>query len=312
MYLLLLAMLASTPVWAADDEVRDAVALLSRYPAGQVPVEAATMSAIELLGERGSRVDVGVLRSLAEHERSDVSARALAAIDKVRHRQREAQQLSFRAGLPTSRELEQASRPWRQVGMSVASSRVAAYASWVLGDEATGRPSVAGDARRYLATGRPRKALAALASESPSTEELRLLALAREDAGAPQQALQAYTLLALAGDAAAESVIAGYGVDSERLFLGLLVMERAGPVGDEEARLLEALVRSGGARSVDVLIERMFTAGGSERASAADTLIRMLGRSPLDKTLEDRIRAGLVRAVREGPAPVRDIAASGL
>lgn len=293
--------------------IEAAVELLSRYPMGQVPVEPATMGAIHTIADEGDRADVGVLRSLVEHERAEIRGAAMAAIEVVRARQRAGQRAAYAAGLPTEEELALASIAWRRLGLGKTSARAAAYATLVLGDERRSDPGPrAGDARRLLATGQPRKALAALAQTAPTAEDLALLATAREDAGDVRGALQAHTLLALTGAADSEAVLVAYGIAPETLYLGLLVMERDGPVGDQEAPLLEALVRRGGLPAAEVLSERMFTAGGSERASAADALIRMLDRSDLADSTRGRIREALVKAVEEGPPPVRDIAASGL
>ncbi|TNE91382.1 MAG: hypothetical protein EP330_05285 [Deltaproteobacteria bacterium] len=293
--------------------VHAAVELLSRYPLGQVPVEPSTMGAIHTLADEGTRAEVGVLRSLAEHERAEVRSAAVDAIDKVRGRQRVSQREAYAEGLPTDEQLERASVPWQRLGMELTSAHAAAYATWVLGEHRTdGAGPRVGDARRLIATGQPRKALGALSQDVPTTGDLVLVATAREDAGDVRGALQAHTVLALAGESASEDVLTSYGVELEKLYLGLLVMERAGPVGDQEVRLLDALVRLGGLPAAEVLAERMFTAGGSERASAADALIRMLDRGDLDGALRERIRQALVKAVEEGPAPVRDIAAAGL
>ncbi|MCO4744537.1 MAG: hypothetical protein KC912_07110 [Proteobacteria bacterium] len=313
MFFLLSVLLLGTPSQAAEGTVDDAVELLSRYPVGHVPVEIGTLAAIHVIGASGGRAEVGVLRSLAEHERSDVRVAAMEAIDAVRARQRAQQRREFAESIPDEAGLQAASAVWTRVGLQPASAQAAVYAGWVLGDEAAHRPGArAGDARRFLASGQPRKALAALAAEGRSEGDLALLATAREDAGDVRGALRVYTVLALSGDADANLALRDHQLDVERMFVGLLVMEQQGPVGDEEARLLKALVEQGGVLTVACLTERLFEGGGSERASAADGLIRMLEREDLGSDAREKVRAALVRAVNEGPAPVRDIAASGL
>lgn len=309
---LLFALGSAISAEPAESTAEPAVELLSRFPLGQVPVEPSTMVAIEQIGEHGGRAEVGVLRSLAEHERTEVRLAAIRAIEQVRGRQRATQRASHAERLE-SVDLQLLGLAWRRVGLDDSSASAAAYAALVLGDQVTEGPGPrAGDARHLLASGQPRRALAALSQEVMTERDLQLMATAREDAGDVRGALQARTLLALSGDLESEGVLAAHGVQPERLYLGLLVMERSGPVGDQEARLLEALVRRGDSDAAEVLSERMFSAGGSERASAADALIRMLDRADLSESARARVREALVRAVKEGPQPVRDIAASGL
>ena len=48
--------------WAGPStDAAEAAALLSRYPAGSLPVDPTTMSAIRVLGEDGTREDISLL-----------------------------------------------------------------------------------------------------------------------------------------------------------------------------------------------------------------------------------------------------------
>jgi hypothetical protein len=296
-----------------SDEVLGAVERLSRYPAGQVPVEPSTMGAITVIAEQGTRSEVGLLRSLVEQERKEVRDHAVRAIESLRQRQRQRQRARYVMELPSETELRRLARPWARSGLGPTSARAIAYATRILGEDPVSPPGLGdGDARQLLAAGQPRRALSVLGAEGQGQEELRLVARAREDAGDVRGALQAYTTGALAGDAEAEATLAEFGVEDEWLYLGLLIADVPGPVGEQDAPLLEALVRLGGQPTVEVLSEQMFRGGGSERASAADALVRLMEGPRTSPVTRDEIRSALSTARREGSPPVREIAAAAL
>jgi hypothetical protein len=307
---------APAPVKGAIAPAIDAaVALLSRYPAGMVPVDPGVMAAILLLGEQGSRDEVSLLRNLVENERDEIRDAAARAIADIRGRQRQSQRAEYAETLPGLPALEEAAQPFLDRGLGHHEALCAAYASFVLGglETITTSGSGSGDPERLLAAGRPHKALSAAMQEDSKQSRL-LAARAREDLGDVAGAVKSYAMLAAGGDADARQALDGFGVDAERLLLGMLSGRPA--EGHGEAEVLEVLVRHGGALTVSVLSERLDSPVASDRATATDALARMLDPDVRGDTLpmsaQRDARQALAAASQQGPEPVRELASEAL
>ena len=158
-----------------------ASALLSRYPAGLVPVEPSVIGAIDRLSRVGGRAEIPVLRSLVENERDEIAHAATAAIFAIRHRQRDEQRDTFAGGLPNWPDLAQDAAGYRSAGLGREEAVCAAYADFVLGDPSTPTNAVGrGRALDRLAAGAPREALAI--AQGAGAEAV-VAATAREDMG---------------------------------------------------------------------------------------------------------------------------------
>jgi hypothetical protein len=293
---------------AVDWDTDGAAQVLSRYPSGHTPVEAQVLRALSTLEVRGTRRDVSLLRHIAANEQPILAAAARRAIAAVRARQRDAQRVAFAGELPGPVDLDAEARAWRAKGLGPAEASCAAYAHAIVGDPApSGRTPVDGDPERLLADG---QAVAAVAALDPAADP-SLAARAYEEAGQVRRALRIYAENAVAGDDAAVAALEDYGVDIERLFLGLL---RTGQIDDAQA--LETLVRRGDGWTVRVLAERVKAPAASEQATAADALGRMLivdlRTQPLRRRAQELARKTLREAAAEGAAPVRPIAAEAL
>ena len=303
--------LAGSAAQASAAEVSESATLLSRYPAGSVPVEPRTMHAIRVLAEHGGRGEVSLLRSLVDAERPEVRTAATVAIGRVRARQLAAQRRHYADTLPNWPELEERADAYRERGLGIEESICVAYADHVLVDADAVRiyPVRSGDPEDLLAAGQPRKALAAAAAEDG--REARLMeARAAEELGDVDGAVRRYALLAAQGDQEGLDALEGFSVQSERLLLGMF----AHPGGDDstEAEVLEVLVREGSELTVTVLAERSQTGDASDRLTAADALGRMLDpgvrREPLSTENVEAAQRALVQATLQGPDPVRTIA----
>lgn len=293
------------PVVLAPDS---AAVVLSRYPPGHMPVEAAVIRAISSLEVRGSRRDVSLLRHIAAHEQPVLATAARRAIAAVRTRQRHAQRVAFADDLRAPIDMAAMIRTWRREGLGPAEAACAAYAHTIVGDAPTADgPSIDGDPERLLADGKASAAVAALDADA----DPQLAARAFEEAGQIRRALRIHAERAVAGDDDALATLEDYGVDTERLFLGLL---RSGEVDDAQA--LETLVRRGDGWTVRVLAERVKAPAASEQATAADALGRMLivdlRTRPLQRGARELARKTLREAAMRGAPPVRPIAAEAL
>ncbi len=240
---------AST-VEAGELSVEAEARLLSRYPAGRMPVDPEVMTAIQALAEDGSNDEISLLRSIVAHERPEVESAAASAIAAIRERERGRQRIVFADQLPDRPELERASRPLRTHGLGLEEATCVAYVSLLLADSGS--------------SPRPWRADTAL-------KEAALL----EDQGDIPGALHQYALLAAHDDSEAWTALSGYGVDPERLLLGLLAHPTVAKDERNDAAILEVLVQRGGTLTLTVLTERLQHPSVSDRATAEDALTRM-------------------------------------
>lgn len=301
----------------------DVGAQLSRYAPGQMPVDPTVINALDQFRADGDPGDVALLRSIARHERSEIADFATRAIAGIRSRQRDDQRDVFARDLPDWPELAAAGTAWQKLGLGEEEAACVAYAHLVLGAQpkAIKPQPVSGGAAEYLANGSPRMALLSTVGSTPADGLLK--AQAHEDLGDLPGALRTYAVLAAAGVPEARQALDGYGIDVERLMLGLLVSARAGEslmpeVTDShaEAEVLEMLVRHGGNLTVAVLAERTRNATISEGATAADALARMLDphfrAEPLPVGVDGEAWRALRLASRSASAPVAEIAQDAL
>ena len=301
--LTLLVLLGSSPASveeSAAQSLADAVTLLSRWPAGRVPPNEASLRAIEHLGAHGNRNEISLLRNLAERERSEIRSAAIRAISEVRGRQRDLQRLAFVAELPNWADLEAHYGEHRKRGQGPETAWCAAYARSVFGTEIpTHPPATDGDPSEFLAIGRPRRALAALRSLGEATDGRSLLeAAAREDMGDTRAAVRVFVSVAARTNSGAERV-ATYGVDLEMALLGVLSAPEVG-MNIPESTLREWLVANGTWRTVEVLAERILHGSPSQRAEGARALRAMTERpSPLSSYARHTARRALARYARE-------------
>jgi hypothetical protein len=282
------------------------------------------VDALHRLGEQGTTEHIGLLRSLSEHERAEVSSIAAEAMSTIRERQRRDQRERFALSLPDWPELANASREYVTRGVGREEAACVAYSALLLHPEEPRYPAHAesGDAEQLLAGGRPRQALsAALAVEREGVaregESRWLQARAYEDLGEVRSAIRMYAILAAGGDEKAKAALDGYGVDTERILLGILAFPDFSDEADATpAQVLEVLVRHGDDLTVTVLAERTRSAAASDQATAADALARMLEGSarshPLGVAVQHDARSALARVSREGPEPLREIAEAAL
>jgi HEAT repeat protein len=315
------ALALAGPARAADPrDPNEAAALLSRYPAGSLPLDPTTMTAIHLLGEAGDRQDISLLRNIAEHERDEIRAAAVDAIGAIRDRQRIAQRERFARDLPDQADLAAPAAALRAQGLGGEEAACAAYADRILGTEPLGphpstREEVKGDPEALIEEGRPRTAVAVL-ERDPSSAARALEARAWEDLGEPRGAVRQYALLAARGEAEGWEALDRFGVDPERLLLGLLTHADTRLPPGAESEVLEVLVRRGELPTVEVLAERATHRSASERAIATDALVRMIQAAGREHPLGERAHAvaheALVRATRDRVESIRAIALEAL
>ena len=298
-----LLMLIGWMTWANAGEaihpqasIEQAVQLLSRYPTGQIPLEDSAIDAIWQIAAEGGRAEISLLRSVAQYEGPELSETSIAAIQIIRDRQRSEQREAFARTLPNFVDLDHAALPFIAYGMGREEAYCAGYASLVLADYSPEDPPwIPGDPEMYLALGNPRKAIAAARGDRSL-----VVAYAREELGDVNGALHDYAWMAADGVNDAHFALDGFGVDAERLLLGLL----ANPTLDD-SRVLRTLVENGDELTVRVLTERS-RQDGSEAVSAVVALGGMLQRQrPLGPSSRHGARVALLRASRKGDLVLR-------
>lgn len=316
LWVFVLALGICTPVAAADhDDVAEAVKLLSRYPTGSVPVEDVTLNAVALLGANGTKGDVSLLANLVDHERPEIARAAKDAIRSVRERQVSGQRAQFATDLAAQPTTASKTPAKSSKTFGPKSSECAAYSDALVSTPVAPPPvGLRGDPRELLAEGKPLLALAAVADE-PAQEAQLLEARALEELGDVKGAVATYAELAVDGNGEAREALAHYGVDAERLLLGML-LKPENSLNANDAKVLSVLIRSGSGLTVEVLAERTLSPLQSDQLVAADALVQMLdgsGRStPLSAASSKRAR-GALRALLKGThAAVRALAAEAL
>jgi len=253
---------------ASKAQVDSAAVALSTYNEGTLPVERPVLSALATLERHGTPAEVSLLKHLQQHENKVLANLAGRAIDAIRTRQRDDQRSEFSRSLTQESPTGNAVRRWRNAGLGPTEAACAAYADAVLGSEPV-HPDVD------------------VVDDALSAREL-------EDRGHVRQALRIHALRAAAGHESGTTALLAYGVDSERLLLGML---HTGSALEPEA--LETLVRGGENLTVRVLAERVKRPIGSEQATAADALGRMLSAELRRAPLADADRDLATRSLRK-------------
>lgn len=309
---------------APNDPARlhNAAMLLSHYPAGMVPLEQATLHAITDLARLGERSEISLLRNIAENESTEIAEAAILAIGEIRTRQVDTQRATFAQTLPNWPDLVDGSEPYREAGLHAEEAQCASYARLLLtapekqsflAVKPTGTDK---DPWLLLSQGNPRAALEAV-SAFEGTQARLLEARALEELGEVHEALQIYALTAAHGDNAARRALDGFGVDSERLLLGILAHSTIAESlpfpelqqlqGDEI--VLDVLIRHGSHLTVAVLAERS-RRDSADALKAVTALARMLDGTvrdaPLRSPSQRVARKALLLASAEGSEAVRE------
>lgn len=243
-------------------QVDRAARALSIYPPGQVPMTPPVLVALEQLHEHGGADELPLLRALVVSERGLIGPRATATLNHVHARVMAGHRERFLGSLPSRVEVERAALRLQRAGLSPAAASCAAYARSVLGPE--------------LGSGPPHL-LAALEDHG----DLR--------AAAHQQARRAAD-----GSHGAFERLASYGVDPERLLLGLLAL---GQVDEDPA--LHTLVQRGEQLTIVVLSERALRPDPSDQLRAVQALNRMLNTQQRAVPLAAEQRALVRKALRQ-------------
>jgi HEAT repeat protein len=239
-------------------KAEDAAATLSRFPAGHVPATEPVLAAIAALGTAGSRDHLALLSSLEQREAPEVQEAAASAIAELNQRTVDTTRRAFSASkIPSDNAVDkwvrahesQLARPnGSKLGRT--ESRMVAYAAIVLDGIKTAQVPAADDDQAE-----------ALARELDTDAVPALVHHARSAADGGQESLDA---------------IRAFGVDPERLLLGMSASPKSEIVARVEPTAVEVLVRQGSERTIAVLMERATSGDTAEKVVAIDALGRMI------------------------------------
>jgi len=239
-------------------QAEQAAATLSRFPSGRVPATEQVLAAIAALGASGSREHLALLSSLAEREAPEIQQAAQVAIAELNQRTVDTTRRIFSANnIPSdsaidhwvrAHESELARPNGSKLGHT--ESRMVAYAAIVLDGIKT--------------------------AQVPSADDDAAEARVRELQTDAIPALVHYARGAADGEQGSLDAIRAFGVDPERLLLGMSASPKSELVARVEPTAVEVLVREGSAPTIAVLMERAATGDTAEKVVAIDALGRML------------------------------------
>ncbi len=274
-------------------EVTAASRVLGRYPAGRMPASTEVSNALDVLGEQGTPEELPLLESISRDEEPGLVLSATLAHDRIVDRERQVLRDTVASELPDPASLERwigdhASSLARSDGTTLGHTekRMVAYTALLIGTQepAESRPQVG-----WVST--------AHALEDAQQGRRALLHLARGAVQEEPGALQA---------------IRQYGVDPERLILGMVSSpdpSLAPTAGPEAVSLLS---REGSVNTVAVLVEQARTENAPTRIRALDALGEMLKSSRLPPGARALARRELQRATDDPRGLVRDAARMSL
>ena len=270
--LLLLTLLVSTPSAAGPTAgVDEAAALLSRFEPGAMPRAVSVMGALSELGSFGSAEHLPLLNSLAAEEQQIIQTHARAAIERI-----------------SQRERERSRRRYQQPGNE-------AVTDWLSRHEPVGPEGERlGRNERHMVA---YTALVLAETIGPVDQDWRDAGEVLESQGHPQEAIQLYVTAALQGESDAYTRLTAFGLDTERLMLGVYTALPA----DHQARLpLHAwLVDGGGMATVRVFADRVSRADADERGLTLAALGVMLRSGRLSTGAASAARARIERSMND-------------
>jgi hypothetical protein len=237
-------------------------ALISRFPPGHLPDTDAVFGALKELAEFGTADDAPLLRSVVEKEDGGVQRAAVQALAAIEVRERSALRDGFSRKIPGEKEIDswiaaRAKAPSARLGH--AEQQMVAYSALVLAEA--------------IVQGTP-EALEPVAQAA--LPQLREQAKAAERTNKPALAVSLYVLAMVSGDEQARGDLVEFGVDPDRLVLGMTSAGTPPGVPRIEAESVGAVVRSGEAETLTALLERARGSARIQRVMALDNLAGLL------------------------------------
>ena len=234
---------------------------LSVFAPGTMPNSPPVHQALQDLAETGTKPDIQLLEHIVRTERPELAAIAQHAIRVIRMRHRSEQRRRFSDRIQST-DISRQSALFRQQGQGPTTAWCAAYATAVLGVSKS-----EGVEPENIFSKRARLESPTLA-HAPASVRIA----AYEDAGEVRLVIRTLTEQAAGGDDSAVRLLSTYGVDVERLLLGVRQLDRR-----LENSATEHLIQEGQSLTVHAFAEEaLYGQTPSQKAVAVDALGRML------------------------------------
>ena len=280
-FLLQLIIAVSTPALAGTHtNVDDAAALLSRFEPGAMPRAVSVVGALHDLGSFGSAEHLPLLNSLAAEEHHTIQTYARAAIEQIAQRERQIVRSRYQS-------------PGNE-----------AVTNWLSRHEPVGPEGERlGRNERHMVA---YTALVLAEAIGPATDQWRKVGADLEAQGRQQDAIRLYVTAALLGEPDAYSRLDAFGLDTERLMLGVYT-----PLPKQhDARIpLQAwLIEEGGIATVRVFAERVGRSDATERGLTLAALSAMIQAGRLNTSADAAARSRIQRSQGDPDALVSEFA----
>lgn len=276
----------------------DPAALISRFPPGHLPDTDAVFEALDELAELGTADDAPLLRSVVEKEDGGVQRAALQALAAIEGRERAALREGFSNKIPGDREIDawiaaRAKSPSARLGH--AEQQMVAYSALVLGEA--------------IAQGAP-AALEPVAQSDLS--QLREQASAAERTRKPALAVSLYVLAMVSGDDQARQDLVEFGVDPDRLVLGMTSAAAPPEMPRIEAESVGVVVQGGQDETLAALLERARGSARIQRVMALDNLAGLLKSGTVNGEAARQANSALELSAADPQAEIRRAARRSL
>ena len=280
-FIILLSLVLSAPALASSQStVDDAAALLSRFEPGAMPKAVSVMSALTDLATMGTAEHLPLLNSLAAEEQRDIQAHAKAAIQRIAKRERQIHRTSYQ-------------QPGHQ-----------AVTAWLSRHEPVGPAGERlGRSERHMVA---YSALVLAEAIGPATKDWRSVGERLETDGRQQEAIRLYVTASLYGEADAYPLLDAFGLDTERLMLGVYTALPS----DHQARitLQPWLIQEGGIATVRVFAERIARTDAAERELTLAALSAMIAAGRLSTNADAAARTRIARSQGDPDGQVSEFA----
>ena len=269
---------------ASAATVSEAASLLSRYPQGAVPFSEKTLAAVATLGAEGGECELSLLTDMAAHEVGPIREAVRMATDDLLSRLRLAARTRYRA--PSDRQV----------------------AAWL-----SDKQLVADDGRRLGRHEQLAMAYTSLALDHTigvHTGDWKTVAEQLEAEGHTTPALQQYAAAVMAGELDAIDEFEGFGLNAERVMLGLFVSL---PADLQQSSPAYAWLRINGTfETVSVFSDQAGGGTAFQRAMALDSLSEMIRGGHLNHATVAKALYRIERSTRDPHHAIRTLALTTL
>lgn len=280
LFTLLFFVLTPTAFAGPPADVDNAAALLSRFEPGTMPQAVGVISALNDLATSGSAEHLPLLNSLAADEQLNIQTHAKTAISLIAQRERRIHRSSY-----------------QQPGNGEVTTWLSRHEPVGPAGERLGR-----NERHMVAY----SALVLAESIGPVTEAWRSVGEKLEIDGRQREAIRLYVTAALHGESEAYTLLDAFGLDTERLMLGVYT---ALPANHPARVPLQAwLIQEGGLPTVRIFAERITRTDAAEREVSLAALGRMIRAGRLNSSADAAARSRIARSQVDPDGQVRAFA----